>query len=314
MAKSSPLWAITTYFNPAAYERRLQAYRVFRANLAIPLVTIELGFNQLFSLNQGEDADILLQVSGADIMWQKERLLNQALKALPPECDKVAWLDCDILFEQSNWAVDVCDILSEYTLVQLFQKVHYLDSGWQQEKAYDEHIERSRPSVLSAVDAGLSPEICLSHPGPEKRPGTYANGMAWAAQRTLLDRYGFYDACIIGGGDRAISCAALGCFEHLREWHQMNDMQWKYYLSWAEPFFSACGNRICSVQGDIYHQWHGKASDRGLESRHGGLKQYAFNPFHDITAEQNGCWKWNSDKPELHEYLRNYFLRRKEDG
>ena len=76
------LWAITCYFNPIAYKRRLENYHTFRQHLAVPLVTTELSFDGNFQL-QHDDADILVQLHGGDVLWQKERLLNVALKSVP---------------------------------------------------------------------------------------------------------------------------------------------------------------------------------------------------------------------------------------
>src|SRR5262245_19902909 len=70
---ASNLWAITCYFNPIGYQRRLENYHTFRQNLAVPLVTVELAFNGAFQLHSG-DADILVQLRGGDVLWQKERL------------------------------------------------------------------------------------------------------------------------------------------------------------------------------------------------------------------------------------------------
>ena len=68
------MWAITSYFNPARYRRRLSNYRIFRANLGVPLVTVELSFDGQFELTEG-DADILIQIPAGAMLWQKERLL-----------------------------------------------------------------------------------------------------------------------------------------------------------------------------------------------------------------------------------------------
>ena len=93
----SKLWAITCYFNPMRYRRRLANFRIFRECLQVPLVVVELTFGSEFEL-QAQDAEILIQLRCGAILWQKERLLNLALKALPNGCNKVAWLDCDIMF------------------------------------------------------------------------------------------------------------------------------------------------------------------------------------------------------------------------
>src|SRR5437660_265447 len=101
-AASAPLWAITAYFNPQHYQRRLHNFHVFRRNLKIPLLAVELGYDGGFDLRTG-DVDILLQRPGQDVLWQKERLLNLALAALPATVGKVVCLDCDILLERDDW-------------------------------------------------------------------------------------------------------------------------------------------------------------------------------------------------------------------
>ena len=73
---ASELYAITTYYNPASYRRRLRNYRL-QAGLKVPLVTVELGFGGTFELT-GDDADILVRLPAGSILWQKERLLNVA--------------------------------------------------------------------------------------------------------------------------------------------------------------------------------------------------------------------------------------------
>ncbi len=93
----SNLWAITAYFNPMHWRRRRENYRRFRQALHLPLVAVELGYDGQFDLAPG-DADVLLQFPAADVMWQKERLLNLALAAVPPHVDKIVAIDSDVIF------------------------------------------------------------------------------------------------------------------------------------------------------------------------------------------------------------------------
>ena len=44
--RSANLWAITCYFNPVGYRRRLENYRMFRQRLKVPLVAVELSFDE----------------------------------------------------------------------------------------------------------------------------------------------------------------------------------------------------------------------------------------------------------------------------
>jgi len=64
------MWVITSYFNPARYKRRLSNYKRFRADLGAPLVTVELSIDGMFELTS-EDADILIQINGGAVLWQK---------------------------------------------------------------------------------------------------------------------------------------------------------------------------------------------------------------------------------------------------
>lgn len=114
------LWAITSYFNPVGYRRRRENYRLFRERLAVPLATVELSFDGRFELGPG-DAEALLQIHAGDVMWQKERLLNLALRLLPDTCDKIAWLDCDVVFTRDDWVTLATRALDEVFLLHLFQ-------------------------------------------------------------------------------------------------------------------------------------------------------------------------------------------------
>ena len=124
-SQSGPLWAITAYFNPARYRQRRHNYREFRRRLSAPLLTVELGYDGRFELGN-RDADVLIRVEGWDVMWQKERLLNIGLRALPSECRYVAWLDCDVVFERSDWTEATCRTQDDCPVVHLFGEVYEL--------------------------------------------------------------------------------------------------------------------------------------------------------------------------------------------
>jgi hypothetical protein len=130
----------------------------------------------------------------------------------------------------------------------------------------------------------------------------------------VLERHGLYDACIVGGGDRALAAAALGHFDGAIGPLCFNERQARHYLAWAEPFFRAVGGRVGGVEGTVYHAWHGEWPNRAYRQRTEGLRAYGFDPHVDIAPGARGCWRWSSAKPELHAYVRGYFERRREDG
>jgi len=96
--------------------------------------------------------------------------------------------------------------------------------------------------------------------------------------------------------------------------HFMNEPQRQRYLAWGEPVRDEFKADTAFIEGDILHLWHGDMSDRAPRARHEGLQRFRFDPFRDIAIQENGCWGWNTDKPDMHEYVRRYFCARREDG
>jgi hypothetical protein len=305
------LWAITSYFNPVRYRRRLSNFKTFRKWLNVPLVAVELSYGDDFEL-QEEDADVLIQLSGGAVLWQKERLLNLGLKGLPEGCRNVAWVDCDILFGSEDWAESAIRLLDNFAIIQLFKNVHYLRFNSSERFSITES-DLTRPSAAFSISSGVPATTAIGH-SLNTREGTSATGFAWAARRELLNQHGFFDACILGGGDRAMNCAATQCFNEMAKRHYWNKHQQNLYSAWAEPFYKAVGGEIAHLDGDIYHLWHGSVRDRNTRARHEGLQKYQFNPRIDIAIGENGCWRWNTEKPDMHNYIRRYFSLRREDG
>jgi hypothetical protein len=311
-ARRGTLWAITCYFNPVGYKRRIENYHLFRQRLAVPLVAVELSFDGTFQLRH-EDADVVVQLRGHDVMWQKERLLNLALQWLPDRCDKVAWLDCDVIFASDDWAAQAERALDEFSLLHLFQERHDLPR-----QAGPDRLESwTAPSpAISMIHRmaveGVAPgEMLLSHPRQDRRS---ANGLAWASPRAVLEAHGLYDACILGSGDRAVLCAGLGTFDYCTRGLLMNARQKAHYLAWARPYFAAVRGRIGYLPGRALHLWHGEVADRRYGERDRALHAFHFDPFGDIAPDDSGCWRWSSNKPPLHAYVRRYFESRNEDG
>lgn len=307
----SELWAITSYFNPMRYQRRLANYRAFRRRLAVPLLTVELAYGTTFELGP-DAADTLIQLRGRDVLWQKERLLNVALHALPAECRMVAWLDSDIIFARDDWVKRSSELLDHFVLVQPFQTIFHL-----KDTAGTECLD---PSAAEATERSLGYHVAIDRVPPFRmgsggmRQTGCARGVAWVGRRDVLQRHGLYDACILGGGDTAISCAALGVAQSPPAVWQMNARQTAHYLAWAEPFTDTVGRRISYVDGDVFHLWHGDVRNRQYRQRHLGLQPFHFDPVEDIAIDGAGCWRWSSDKPELHRYVERYFATRNEDG
>lgn len=305
----SSFWAVTSYFNPFGYRRRRENFRNFRRELNVPLVAVELSYDGNFELGD-DDAEIMVRLRGRDVMWQKERLLHAALEVLPESCRYVAFLDCDVVFADADWAGRTRDMLDEFALVQPFSQVHWMPREW---KPGGEAVA---PAVVLRAPArmiagGMSVDECLG--SPPVHIGC-ASGFAWAAKRELLDRFGLYDACIIGGGDSALLRAAHGHFDDTVRQQLMNQARGDHYRAWAEPFYEAVRSSVGSVDGDLLHLWHGAREDRRYYDRYLQFEAFQFDPGTDIAVDENGVWRWNTEKAAMHDYVRSYFHARREDG
>ena len=303
------LWAITSYFNPVRYAARRTNYEVFRDRLGVPLVAVELVHGGAPELGPG-DADRLVQVKGGDVLWQKERLLNLALGAVPPDCRAVAWLDCDVVFEDSNWPARTLEVLERVPLAQPFSQVLDLARGAGPDAPGPDAIVLQRESMASKLARGQVDPTRIER----SKLRDYSPGHAWAARRDVLERAGFYESMILGSGDLAMAIGAVGGHEALPGPFRMNDRQAEHYLTWARRFHGTVNEQMGVLEGRLFHLWHGELADRGYEDRYGGLVSHSFDPFTDVTPQEGGPLRWSSDKPGLHAYVRQYFRGRREDG
>ena len=295
---------MAAFFNPTGSTRRLANYRAFRRQLQVPLVTVELAYGPEFELGTDE-ADTMLRLRGRAVLWQKERLLNLALQALPAECDSVAWLDADIVFERPDWPELALAALEHSTLIQPFRDVR------DQPGENADGATTSRQSLAFRVSEGALAPTAI----PTARLANAwrcAAGLAWVARREVLDLHGLYDAGIVGGGDRAIACAAYGAWQGLPRAHRMSRAHAAHYVRWAESFAASVGGRVGFTEGCVSTLAHGTFAGRSYAQRHAGLEPLAFDPAVDVAIDDQGCWRWNSDRPALHDYVRGYFDRRGE--
>jgi len=317
LGMSQDLFAITSYYNPASYKRRLSNYHIFRQNLNVPLITVELGNQGKYELKPG-DADILVQIPQGDILWQKERLLNVALKHVPSEAEAIAWIDCDVIFGRKDWVGATLEKLKEFPLVQLFHEACYMDRDVMPGDGNGEPAGQRHDSITARMQADSNSGVAsdpdylpLYHP---KRVPMALPGLAWAARRTLLEPDFFYDSFILGGGDCPLIYSAYGWFDEIISQYYLNFQQKLHYLAWAKTFCEKINTKVGFIKNRLFHLWHGEMVDRGYWIRHQKMSPFAFDPHLDIRIGKDGAWLWASDKPEMHAFFKNYFHQRFEDG
>jgi hypothetical protein len=310
--RSAPeLQVITTYYNPCGYRTRRRNYDIFAATLrlsGIPLLTIECAFGtQPFSLGPALD---VVQIRSRSLIWQKERLLNLAVSWLPKSVRFVAWLDCDLLFENPQWAFETVSALRAYPLVQVFEQCNRLP---RQNLA---GIERGDVCRSFGSLAPNDPSL-LSTGNFDDHGHT---GYGWAARRELLDAHGLYAYAIAGSGDHYIAHAALGdidgtCIQRM----MANDPTLlRHFADWARPFYRSVRGRVGVgvVPGTVYHLWHGDLKHRHYMDRHIEIAKVGFDPYTDLVATPGRPLEWKPGlrKPELNRIFMQYFSARREDG
>jgi hypothetical protein len=328
------LWAITTYFNLTNGRRRRRNYHCFRRNLSVPLLTVEWHPHGLFQLQEG-DAEILLQVGGGDLMWQKERLLAMAVRSLPDHVKYVAWIDCDVLFTNPNWADEATELLSHNAVVQPFSEIRFPDED-ETAQLVDLSAPRidspqlsalpARPSFLGVYkrvgedvvrfDLGRRTQsAALSNADIMLRP---AHGFAWAAQISFLREIGLYDRCIVGLGDMHFCYGVTGLARELIQSQRQIGLAFygdcPSYRDWASRAADYCAGRLACLDGDILHLFHGEMRDRQYRLRIDNLLPFALDLDADLHSAAGEPWSWKRDRGALNAYFLKYMHERNEDG
>jgi hypothetical protein len=283
-ASSAPLHVITCRFNPVTYEVPIKNYLRFRELLGdIALTTVELSFNNEFKI---PDA---IHIKGKErhLMWQKENLLNIALKSLPDEVKAVAWIDSDIIFEDSDWHSKAWQALQDYDLIQLFSESHDMNKT-EDTSLLHGYAYFSEPQ--SPHSARLKP------------------GYALAAKREALAQ-GFFTEAILGAGDICMMDAWAG-IEHTSTTKRWSQDRINSYQEWAQKTGT---KKLGNIDGVIYHLWHGSPTAKQYTSRQKILSEFDFNPKTDIYLDDNGLMAWTGNKPDLQKAVREYFQNRRED-
>ena len=297
---------ITCFFNPSRYRTKLLNYRIFRESLhvsGIPCITVECLFPGQTSELSGWSG--VHTVIGPHAMWLKERLLNIAIARMPSSWTNIAWLDCDVLFDDPAWAIRTVEQLETQVVVQPFSEVVRLQKG----RTWGRQLDAQWQS-FGAI-AKRKPNHLLR--GNFQQHGH--TGFGWAARRDLLTRHGLYDGCVAGSGDHMMAHAFAGdwnspCVQRTLTSSHHHD----HFVAWAQDVYSSVRARVSCAPGTIYHLWHGATADRRYGAREREFALFDFDPKTDLRLGENGCWEWASHKPALHAWAAEYFAKRKEDG
>lgn len=294
-------WGITTFFNPQNYANKIENYQIFRNSSkkqGLKLLTVELAFGSKPCELKKKDAEILVQVRSDSVLWQKERLFNIGIKNLPEDCDKVALLDADIIFQNENWVQETSNLLEKYRAVQPFELAVRLGKK-------ENSIEKKDYSAVYGILQDKS----------YKRD--YEFGYAWAFRRDAIENIKTYDEMIIGSGDAILALSLYNKKEYLERFLEAREITGclkNDILNWREKMYAEIRQSVYYTSGTIEHLYHGDIVNRiyALKCREQCL--HDFDPNKDIKLNSYECWEWATQKPKLHNYIKNYFELRNEEG
>lgn len=297
---------ITCFFNPNDCPYRLSNYKNFHQymkSIDMPVYAVEMVFgNNEFQLTS-EDATWLKQIRGTHLMFQKERMLNIALDALPPKYDQVIWLDCDLYFFEEDWVDRVADSLKKYKVIQPYNicvalpKCHIsVVDKWQ--TIYYDTWGSGR------IKRGFSYYYSKRKTFPNLHHGHL--GYAWAARREFLEKHRFYDVIVSGAGDLFMTMAFVGAFgwlDYPKELVYYTPEACDHYFKWALPVYDDVKGEIGYTNDIIFHMWHGDINNRNYLGWTQNLQMHRFDPSVDLQLSSDGFWEWATDKPRLHKAM-----------
>ena len=304
-------WIITCYFNPCRYLTKKYNFDVFaarlkssRANLLVVEMALEDGEFEL-----GEEHQVI-RVRGAGVMWQKERMLNIAIANLPSSCTKVAWLDCDLLFEDEDWLQASSEMLDRCWVVQPFASCVRLPRG---DLTYRGRGQEDQ-TVTESFAAAFARDPSLARDAPYRDHGH--TGYAWAARRELLDACGLYDACLTGSGDHLMAHAFAGTPHSpcIPATIGADGPYAAHFARWAAKVDRMAGGSLGHVPGRVLHLWHGAVTDRRYYWRNQEFKTLGFDPDRHLRLEPSGLWGWGEAPARIREWASELFVSRNEDG
>lgn len=302
---------ITPYFNPCGYENIRKNYLKFSEEVGVDLYTIELEFDWArgASLPVG---DRVWKIRGTEknVLWQKERLINRQASKIAAMYDYIAWVDCDILFQNENWRFELAEILQEKKMVQLFESATYLGIDGVANRKTEGLVKFCQSRQIQSLDSYLSQ---ASYGASEGGLG-WSSGLGWAMRSEFFLSRKLLDFQILGSADLHMAIAAVGFFEAFDKISYFTPAWREACVAWAEGFHSYVGGEVGYVTGNIVHLYHGSRKNRKYLERHNVLYENDYDPFSDIGVGGNGLWEWSSDKPIMHSQVAEYFKSRSEDG
>lgn len=316
--KMDEFWCMTQYFNPMGFKSRFDNFLNFYNHIigqCPNMIFIEVARQEdQFVLQDYVYEGHLVQIIDNSLIWQKERVFNMAVKWLPKTCTKIAWVDCDILCTDNDWAWKTSALLDDFVVVQpYFQNarlpitIQCIDYGVDINRfPYGFNDEtRSDGDIHSVYKAQTGVR-------PWKHPG-----YLYAYRRELIEKHGFYDRCVAGSSDNMMSHAMINNYNSKAVIlnGKYNTESLLHYWQWAIPVAEDVGGKIQFLRSnDVFHLYHGRTNNRGYLNRLDYLLDIGFDHGNDLVInEDTGLYELVPEKQFIKEWLSGYYRDRQDD-
>ena len=285
--------------NPCLYTRRYILLNEFVKRIEneeenVELYIVEMIYpGQKFAVTRKNNKHHLQLRTNIPI-WHKENMINLGTTLLPPNWKAFAWIDADIEFESTTWALDALKVLNgTYDVIQLFS--HAVD------------MDHDKTTLNIFQSFGYS---FVKHKKIGKKGLDYFHpGYAWAITRRAYEKIGgIYDKGILGSGDSIMAMSFINKVD------KMNNISYHpdYNNSMLEFQDKSKNLRLGYVHGVIRHYFHGSKKNRQYTERWELLKKNQYSP-KDLTYDNGILIPTENFTKEFQDDILNYFKERKED-
>lgn len=298
---SKKLHCVIVFYNYCEYKIRYKVTKEFieryKNHPNMDIYIVELAYkNQEYCITDKNNKNHL-QLRTEEPLWHKENLINIGInKLLPKDWEYVAWIDCNLKFENNDFVEKTIEKLQKYDVVQMFKIVKY-------EKfikySYFYYMGHNNEKKFKSIKEKLM----------MKKNG-YNPGIAYACTKkayNIMEK--IYDCAIVGGGDNIFANALNG--ENI-----IIKIFYKYYcknkniIEYINKYIDKVKNlKSTYVDNVIIYINHGNLKKRQYDTRDVILSD--FNPENDIIYK-DGIIQLNK-RDDIQEKINKMFFDRDED-
>ncbi|HEY3795141.1 MAG TPA: hypothetical protein VGM09_25225 [Bradyrhizobium sp.] len=274
-----------------------------------------------------------------DELWLKENLINVGVASLPYGWQNVCWLDSDVHFVRPNWVGECIHKLQHYAFLQMFS--HARDIGPNYEVLPESYPHANGHGFVHAWKEGLldkpteakidpatgckctchchktasgavviRAECCDCNAGYGYGYG-YGDGgrsfpgLAWAATRQAWDQVGgLIDFAVWGGSDWHSAHALVDRIDGMMNPNLHTNYQ-TLVNEWAHRCRVHIRRNVGVMEGSVFHNWHGRKTERGYAVKHSLLAQIGFDPLRHLKRDFQGLYQLHDDGSDAFVKLRD---------